>query len=161
MFVCASCELSCRSCHGVWKNCLILFRWWSFWSDLQWGNGNADNSAPHDEWKCCWWWSESDSADPPELHSAESTAGHAVTPPVAGTVGQVWERAGPIDIHLLEYIESKTSRNTKRKIDQYVHWFREFLVQSPHHETCGIGEISAKELNVLIDLKKTTTDGSD
>ena len=40
--------------------------------------------------------------DPQELHSAEPTAGHAATLPVEGTSEQVWERAGPVDIHLLE-----------------------------------------------------------
>ena len=55
--------------------------------------------------------------DPPVRHSAELTAGHAATPPVAATSGQVRERAGPVDIHLLEYIESKTNKNTKRKMD--------------------------------------------
>ena len=98
--------------------------------------------------------------DPPELHSAEPTAGHAVTPPVAGTSDQVRERAGPVDIHLLEYMESKTNKNTKRKIDQCVRQFREFLMESPRRETRDIGEIPAKELNALIgefliDLKKT------
>ena len=102
--------------------------------------------------------------DPPELHSAEPTAGNATTPPEAGTSDQVRERTGPVDIHLLEYIESKTNKNTKRKMDQCVRRFREFLVESPRRETRDIGDIPAKKLNVLIgeflfDLKKT--DGSD
>ena len=100
--------------------------------------------------------------DPPELHSAEPTAGHAATPPVAGTSDQVRERAGPVDIHLLEYIESKTNKNTKRKMDQCVRRFREFLVESPRRETRDIGDIPANERNVLIgelliDLKKKNT----
>ena len=87
--------------------------------------------------------------DPTELHSAEPTAGHAATPPVAGTSDQVRERAGPIDIHLLEYIESKTHKNTKREMDQCVRRFLEFLVESPCRETRDIGDIHAKELNVF------------
>ena len=79
--------------------------------------------------------------DPPELQSAEPTAGHAATPPVAGTSDQVRERAGPVGIHLLEYIESKTNKNTKRKMDQCVRRFREFLVESPRRETRDIGDI--------------------
>ena len=99
--------------------------------------------------------------DPPELHSAEPTAGHAATPPVADTSDQVWEGAGPVDIHLLE---PKTNKNTMRKMDQCVRRFREFLVESLRRETRDIGDILAKELNVLIgefliDLKKT--DGSE
>ena len=88
--------------------------------------------------------------DPPELHSAEPTVGHAAMPPVAGTSDQVRERAGPVDIHLLEHIEYKTNKNTRRKIDQCVRRFREFLVESPRRETRDIGDIPAKELNVLI-----------
>ena len=100
--------------------------------------------------------------DPPELHSAEPTAGHAATPPVAGTSNQVRERAGPIDIRLLDNIESKTNKNTKRKMDQCVRRFLEFLVESPRRETRDIGDIHAKELNVLIgefliDLEKKRT----
>ena len=62
-------------------------------------------------------------------------------------------------------MESKTNKNTKRKIDQCVRQFREFLTESPRRETRDIGEIPAKELNALIgefliDLKKKT-DGSD
>ena len=99
--------------------------------------------------------------DPPELLSTEPTAGHAATPPVAGTSDQVRERAGPVDIPLLEYIECKTNKNTKRKMDQCVRRFREFLVESPRRETRDIGDIPAKELNVLIgefliDLKTKT-----
>ena len=60
--------------------------------------------------------------------------------------------------------QAKTNKNTKREMDQCVRRFREFLVESPRRETCDIGDIPAKELNVLIgefliDLKKT--DGSD
>ena len=49
-------------------------------------------------------------------------------------------------------------------MDQCVRRFREFLVESPRHETRDIGDIPCKRLNVLIgefliDLKKT--DGSD
>ena len=100
--------------------------------------------------------------DPPELHSAELTAGHVATPPVAATSDQVRERADPVDIHLLQYIESKTNKNTKRKMDQCVRRFREFLVECPRRETRNIGDIPAQELNVLtgeflIDLKKNRT----
>ena len=102
--------------------------------------------------------------EPPELHSAEPTAGHAATPLLAGTSDQVRERAGPVDIHLLEYIESKTNKNTKRKMEQCVRRFREFLVEFPRRETRDISDIPTKELDVfigefLIDLKKP--DGSD
>ena len=49
-------------------------------------------------------------------------------------------------------------------MDQCVRRFREFLVESPRRETRDIGDIPAKELNVLIgeflfDLKRP--DGSD
>ena len=100
--------------------------------------------------------------DPPELHSVEPTDGHAAMPPLAGTSDQVWERAGPVDMHLLEYIESKINKNTKRTMDQCVRRFREFLMEFPRRETRDIGNIPAKELNVLIgefliDLKKKKT----
>ena len=49
--------------------------------------------------------------DPPELHSAEPTAGNATTPPVAGTSDQVRERAGPVDIHLLSGVPDFFDRN--------------------------------------------------
>ena len=81
--------------------------------------------------------------DPPELHSAEPTAGHAATPPVAGTSDQVRERAGPVGIHLLEYIESKTTKNTKEENGPMCASISEFLVESPRRETRDIGDIPA------------------
>ena len=76
---------------------------------------------------------------PPELHSAEPKRGYATSPSVSD---EVQER--PVDIHLLEYIECKTNKNTKGPIDQCAHRFREFLVLSPRCRACDIGEISAK-----------------
>ena len=164
MFMCVSGELSCRSCHGILWKCSIFLDDGIFEVTSNEETEMATAAPPvmnenilDDEVIVI-------PDDPPELHSAEPTAGHAATPPVAGTSDQVREWAGPVDIHLLEYIESKTNKNTKRKMDQCVRRFREFFVESPHRETRDIGDIPAKTLDVLIgefliDLKKP--DGSD
>ena len=58
------------------------------------------------------------SDDLQELYSVELTAGNAGASPVVGTLDHVQERR--VDIHLLEYIESKTNKNTNKKMDQCV-----------------------------------------